>query len=68
MCVRINCSLRISYAEELKAAKLGRKTVLSTKAETVLVALCADKIPRPPTEYQESCLQYDGAMIQVTST
>lgn len=58
MCVKINCSRRISYSEELKAVKLVRKTFLSMKAETVRAALCADKIPRPPNEYQEPCLRY----------
>jgi len=65
MCVTINCSRRTSYLEEMKAAKLGRKTFLSTKAETILPALCADKIPRPRSEYQEPCLRYkcDGGVI-----
>jgi hypothetical protein len=63
--VRINCSRRISYSEETIAAKLGWKTFLSTKAETVLAALCADKIPRPPNAYQKPCLPYkcDGGVI-----
>jgi len=54
----------------MKTTKLGRKTFLSTKAETVLAALCADKIPRPPNEYQESCFQYkfDGVILIVSST
>ena len=65
MCVRVNCSRRILNSEEVKAVKLGRKTFLSTKPETVLAALCADKIPRPLNEYQEPCLRYkcDGGVI-----